>query len=305
MATKTRKAKTKSKSGIKSIPELRRAFEHIEPFAHKLAAQVHTKKLTKSAASEAYAKEWKKVFGRPMKSKSAQASIEHYMSLGKQHGGDSTPPNPLIIGGAYASEPAELLNSASNVPTTAATPLQRGGAAPVTWSDTQPGIYSAPTLPGQVDAAGYTAYGSFLPYVEKGFSVGIPADGLAATCDGKNSWPMPAADIGNNQVPPKGDIPTGATTFIKPQAGGKRVKRTRKQKGGAAMLAAAFRPFDATNPTSATHDAMMSFKGQGLPASPDPSDPSWSYRTANVQAPALGAISAINRNLMTDVNAKK
>jgi hypothetical protein len=282
MTTKTRKAKTKSKSGIKSIPELRRAFEHIEPFAHKLAAQVHSKKLTKSAASESYAKEWKKVFGRPMKSKSAQVSIEHYMSLGKQRGGE-----------------AELLNSASGVPS------QRGGAAPINWSDTQPGVYSAPTLPGQIDAAGYTAYGSFLPYVEKGFSVGIPADGLAATCDGKNSWPMPAADIGNNQVPPKGDIPLGATTYIKPQAGGKRVKRTRKQKGGTAMLAAAFRPFDATNPTSATHDAMMSFKGQGLPASPDPSDPSWSYRTANVQAPAIGAISAINRNLMTDVNAKK
>jgi hypothetical protein len=288
MATKTRKAKTKSKSGIKSIPELRRAFEHIEPFAHKLAAQVHTKKLTKGAASEAYAKEWKKVFGRPMKSKSAQASIEHYMSLGKQRGGE-----------------AELLNSASNVPTTSATPLQRGGAAPVNWSDTQPGIYSAPTLPGQVDAAGYTAYGSFLPYVEKGFSVGIPADGLAATCDGKNSWPMPAANIGTNQVPPKGDIPTGATTYIKPQAGGKRAKRTRKQKGGAAMLAAAFRPFEATNPTSATHDAMMSIKGQGLPASPDPSDPAWSYRTANVQAPVIGAISAINRNLVADVNAPK
>lgn len=303
---KTRKAKTKSRSGIKSIPELRRAFEHIEPFAHKLAGQVHSKKLTKSAASEAYAKEWKKVFGRPIKAKSAQASIEHYMSLGKQHGG------------AYASEPAELLNSASNVRTTAAqrgsgsnnirAQTLRGGSAPVTWSDTQPGIYAAPTLPGQVDAAGYTAYGSFLPYVEKGFSVGIPADGLAATCDGKNSWPMPAADIGNNQVPPKGDIPLGATTFIKPQAGGlrrSRAKRTRKQKGGSAMLAAAFRPFDATNPTSVTHDAMMSFKGQGLPASPDPSDPSWSYNSGKVMAPTVGAISAINRNLMTDVNAPR
>lgn len=296
MVSKTRKSKSKSKTGIKSIPELRRAFEHIEPFAHKLATQVHSKKLTKSAASEAYAKEWKKVFGRPMKSKSAQASIDHYMSLG---GRAHAPPIPRIKGGA--SELAELINSTSAIPS------QRGGSAPISWSDTQPGVYAAPTLPGQVDAAGYTAYGSFLPYVEKGFSVGIPADGLAATCDGKNSWPMPAADIGNNQIPPKGDIPLGATTFIKPQAGGKRrSKRTRKaQKGGAAMLAAAFRPFDATNPTSATHDAMMSIKGQGLPASPDPSDPAWSYRTSNVQIPTTGAISAINRNLVADVNGPK
>ncbi len=264
MARKTRKSG--GKKGILSIPQLRHAFEHIEAFGRKCAASVYAKKTTKSSAASSYAKEWKKTFGRTLPAKSAMASIEHYMSLspsGKQH----------------------------------------GGMAPLSGSDLQPGIYAAPTLPGQTDGAGYTAHGSFLPYVEKGFYVGIPQDGLASTCGKQDSFPMPAANLGSNAVTPPGATPVGSTTFMK---GGKRGRRTRRglrrsQRGGSAALAAAFRPVLSSNPPGVTHDMQMMFKNSALPASPDPTQSAHGYKANDVMIPDFGNVGVIDRNLNNEI----
>ena len=263
MVKKTRKSG--GKKGILSIPELRHAFEHIEEFGRKCAASVHAKKTTKNAAAASYAKEWKKTFGRALPSKSAMASIEHYMSLSP--------------GGK-----------------------QKGGMAPINSSGLQPGIYAAPTLPGQTDAAGYTAHGSFLPYVEKGFGVGIPQDGLASMCGKQDSFPMPAADLGSNAITPAGATPVGSTTFMK---GGKR--RTRKglrrsrQRGGSATLAAAFRPMLSSNPPSVSHDMQMMFKSSALPASPDPTQAATAYKANDVIIPDFHNVGVTDRDLGKEI----
>lgn len=264
MVKKTRKSG--HKKGILSIPELRHAFEHIEAFGRKCAASVHSKKTTKSSAASNYAKEWKKTFGRALPAKSAMASIEHYMSLSP--------------GGK-----------------------QKGGMAPLSGSDLQPGIYAAPTLPGQTDGAGYTAHGSFLPYVEKGFYVGIPQDGLASTCGKQDSFPMPAADLGSNAVTPPGATPIGSTTYMK---GGKRrtrrgLRRSSRQRGGSAALAAAFRPMLSSNPPGVGHDMQMMFKNSALPASPDPTQSAYGYKANDVMIPDFGNVGVIDRNLNNEI----
>ncbi len=262
MTKKTRKSG--AKKGILSIPELRHAFEHIEAFGRKCAASVHSKKTTKASAATSYAKEWKKTFGRALPAKSAMASIEHYMSLSP--------------GGK-----------------------QKGGMAPVNGSELQPGIYAAPTLPGQTDGAGNTAHGSFLPYVEKGFSVGIPQDGLASMCGKQDSFPMPAANLGSNAVTPIGATPVGSTTYMK---GGRRTRRRglrKSQRGGSAALAAAFRPMLSSNPTGVGHDTQMMFKNAPLPASPDPTQPAFTYKANDVMVPNFDGVGVIDRNLNNEI----
>jgi hypothetical protein len=74
-------------------------------------------------------------------------------------------------------------------------------------------------------------------------------------------------------------------------------KSRRNQNGGAAFLAAAFRPFDATNPTGLSYDMTTQFKGMGVPASPDPTQPAFNYNSNFVKIPDFGNISAINRDL--------
>lgn len=327
MAKKTRK----SSKGIQSIPLLRRSFEHIETYGRGLAQSVHSKSMSKHSAAVAYGKEWKRTFGRALPPKSAVASVEHYMSIAGSHSKSKR-------------------RTSKN---------QNGGQAPLEQvvSDLQPGIYAAPTLPGQVvgqfggggqpapigssnliapsefklhggqatPSTGFTAYGNFLDWVDKGFNAVTWKDSLQATCCEPNKFPLaPPPGMGSNLVAPQsggacsdagapwpiksdvtppGSVPLGATTWIKPgpglSGGGKRKTRRRRQNGGNASLAFAFRPLTATNPTSVGHDAMMGWKGQGFPASPDPTDMAASYKAGNVVIPKFDDLSAINRDLVT------
>ncbi len=304
MARKTRKTTGKRKSAM-SIPELRRSFESIEAVGRRLAAQVHAKKMSKSAAVTAYGKEWKRIFGRPFPQKNALAAIEHAMSVGKQRGGGELQPGSLTMSGS-------MTGGGDSTP------------APVSWSGLQPGVYSAPALPGVTTPAGYQANGSFLPYVEKGFEVGIPADGLASMCGKQDSFPMPAAQLGSNAVTPAGATPIGSTTYMKggsvssstgdqmPLRGGRRRsnRNTRKglnrrrMRGGAASLAMAFRPLDSSNPSGVLYDQVTNFKGLPPPASPDPTQPAFNYQAGNIKVPEFGNAGAINREIpKTDVTS--
>jgi hypothetical protein len=286
MARGTRKS---SKGKIITIPELRRGFEHIEEVARRLVAAIGAKKMTKSAAIAEYAKEWKKVFHRTLPSKSAEASIDFAMTV----------------------RPATRKSRGT----------MRGGAAPLDHG-LQPGIYSAPTLPGQVDAGGYTLHAQVPNYVSSGlaFNGVTPTDSHQALCGKENTTPLIAADMGSNIIQKGGSqglmhgdvsLPGSAgALFIKGGAAKTRKglafasrKSSRKQRGGAATLAAAFRPLSAENPTTVGNDIQTAWKGMPLPASPSPADPAWSYQAANMKAPDFSGLEAIDRVMTSDVSS--
>lgn len=251
----------KTRKSVMTIPELRRGFEHIEVFAAQLATAVLAKKKSISDASDEYAKEWKRTFHRVLPAKSARASVELAMT---------------------------------HVPRKAGRAM-KGGMAPVNGTDTQPGIYAAPTLPGQVDAGGYTLYAQVPNYVQSGFNAVTWQPSHQTLCGIENTTPLLAKDLGSNAVSPPGS--NGALAI---RGGGRRrgTRRTRKQKGGNASLAFAFRPILATNPTTISHDAQMAWKGLPPPASPDPTDPAFTYKMTNVpNVSDIMAMGPITRNI--------
>lgn len=93
MVSKTRKAKSSGAVKSLSVPELRRAFEHIDRF-------VDTKimRLSEKQGVEAFRKEWKKTFGQI--SEKAAKDYLHYMrsTAKKQKGGAVTVLSPAAIG---------------------------------------------------------------------------------------------------------------------------------------------------------------------------------------------------------------
>jgi len=140
MVRKTRKHGSQKKSkGIYSIPELRRSFEHIESYVNGKIAQKESKeKLVKDLR-----KEWSKVFFKDLDKKSAESFVSD--RLNKKH------KRRTLKGGAA--------------------PL---AGAPLDYT-TRQGVYLAP---GQIPTpAGHlplsdgspSNYGSFVPYVDKGF----------------------------------------------------------------------------------------------------------------------------------------
>ena len=141
MPRKTRKHGSHKKSkGIYSIPELRRSFEHIESYINgKIAHKESKEKLVKDNR-----KEWSKVFFKDLDKKSAESFVSDRLS--KKH------KRRTLKGGGVA-------------------PL---AGAPLDYI-TRQGIYLAP---GQIpDSEGHlplsngdtSSYGSFVPYVDKGF----------------------------------------------------------------------------------------------------------------------------------------
>ena len=272
MAKGTKKVKG-AKSAL-SIPELRRSFEHIEEFSRRLVDQLLHKKITRAAAVNEYAKEWRRVFHRSLPTSSAEASIDFALSVkparptrrgkSKQHGGGPAPVG-AVVGGQ------------------------------------QPGIYAAPTLPGQVDAAGYTLHAQVPNYVTSGFDATTWRDSHQVLCGIENSTAQVPATLGSNAVTMKGGgrQKTSKAHFLPKQG----LKRTRKQRGGNAPLALAVRPVEATNPTTVAYDAQMIAKGQVPAASPDVTDPAFTYKSGNAVVPDLKPISAIDRNMSQDITS--
>lgn len=261
-----RKSTRKGSKAAMSIPALRQSFEHMESMAVSLAANVAAKKMTRAAATSAYAKEWKRVFHRDLPSKSASAALDYSLSV---------------------------------------RPMRRrtmkGGMAPVGWTTVPQ--QTAPALPGQMPASGYVAPPNVLPYVSSGFDAVTWKDSLSTGCvGGGNPYPAPYADIGSNAVVPAGA--GGANSVAGSQKGGKRRGlRTRKQRGGSAFLAAAFRPILSENPTTVGGDMQTAWRGQPPAASPSPTDPSFSYRYngAPVADINMGALNFVGTKHITSV----
>lgn len=175
MVRKTRRhSARKSEKGIASIPELRRAFEHIEEVVDRKIKQ----KESKEDISKELRKEWHAVFFKTLDKKSADAYVEERMS-----------------------------NKGRRV--TRRAQRSRGGAQPIAGAPldymTRQGIYLAP---GQIPTAqGHlplssgapSAYGSYVQYVDKGFWNPEPGQSYDPV-PGQPPWPVVPAGMGSNAV---------------------------------------------------------------------------------------------------------
>lgn len=178
MVRKTRRhSARKAEKGIASIPELRRAFEHIEEVVDRKVKQ----KESKEEISKELRKEWHSVFFKVLDKKSADAYVEERMSQK----------------GRRVTRRAQRSRRS------------KGGAQPIAGAPldymTRQGIYLAP---GQIPTAqGHlplssgapSAYGSYVQYVDKGFwnpEPGISYDPVP----GQPAWPVVPAGMGSNLV---------------------------------------------------------------------------------------------------------
>ena len=236
MVRKTRRHGSNKKSkGIYSIPELRRSFEHIESYVNgKIAHKESKEKLVKDLR-----KEWSKVFFKDLDKKSAESFVSD--RLNKKHKRRTL----------------------------------KGGAAPLAGAPldyiTRQGIYLAP---GQIpDLRGHlplsdgspSNYGSFVPYVDKGFWNPEP---------GHSYDPVP----GQMRFPTSVPAGMGSNIF----KGGRQPIRERRQtrkgrrNGGGliqnmgTMLSQAFtHPASPSAPPTILKDAQDMWYGKAVGPSPD------------------------------------
>jgi hypothetical protein len=236
----------------------------MESMAVSLAANVAAKKMSRGSASSAYAREWKRVFHRDLPSKSAAAAIDF----------------------SLVAAPKGLRRR-----------TMKGGQAPVDWT-TVP-HQTAPALPGQVTASGYIAPPNILPYVSGSFGVGVPEPSIGCKIDSVNPFPAPYADLGINAVSPHN---SGGANAVSASLRGGRRKSLRRQRGGDAFLAAAYRPILSQNPTSFMQDMQTSWNGQAPAASPSATDPAFTYRFNGASASELG-LTAYTRMMSNDMSS--
>jgi hypothetical protein len=189
-----------------TIPELKSSFDAIE----RKTAEILRSDAPKPAKIRRFQEAWRGIFGRPVEASAAEA----YLSV-KAH-----------------SLPRKEKGAAGK----GKTKKQRGGAAPIAGAP-----LDFQTRPG-VDGT----YGSFLPYVARGFGFydTVNQQGLFKGCGTENSTPAVAADMGSNKV------------------GGGLV--------GDAMSAIMSRPFQAASPPSLMNDIQTAMQGRDLGPSPMP-----------------------------------
>lgn len=242
MVRKTRKnTQHRKEKGVYSIPELRRSFEYIEK---SVDDKIHRKD-SREKISRDLRKEWRSIFMKDLDKKSAEAFIDDRMkhTIG-QKGRRRT--IRTRGGAAIAGAPLDYM--------------------------TRQGVYLAP---GQIpDKAGHlpltgdkpSDFGSYLRYVSKGFSVGVPEPGQSYDpVPGQTAWPQVPAGMGSNAV-----------HFAK-QGGGSRRKIRRggglfgdKLGAAAATIEQAFsRPFGASSPPGLGQNMQSMWYGSPVGPSPD------------------------------------
>jgi len=247
MPRKTRKHGSHKKSkGIYSIPELRRSFEHIESYINgKIAHKESKEKLVKDLR-----KEWSKVFFKDLDKKSADSFVSDRLS--KKH------KRRTLKGGAAAI-----------------------AGAPLDYI-TRQGIYLAP---GQIpDIRGHlplsdgstSSYGSFVPYVDKGFWNPEP---------GRSYDPVQ----GQTRFPTSVPAGMGSNLF---QKGGKRqirqARKTRRRGGGliqnisTLLSQVGTHPASASVPSTIFKDGQDMWYGKSVGSSPDQVQRGLEYKVGSV-----------------------
>ena len=258
MVRKTRKHHTGKKTkGIQSIPELRRSFEHIESYVNeKIALKESKEKLIKDLR-----KEWSRVFFKELDKKSAEAFVSDRLS--KKH---SLRRRTVKHRGGGAG--AQLANTY--------TPI---AGAPNDYT-TRQGIYLAP---GQIPTAsghlplsdgGKSSFGSYIPYVDKGFGVGIP----------ERAQPLDQFGIpGQTRFPTSTPVGMGDNTVHFGSKGGSRRSRKVRRGGSGALLSQAFnRPVSSSVPAGILQDFQDKWYGKEVGPSPDQVQRGVNYQLGSV-----------------------
>jgi hypothetical protein len=245
---------------VQTIPELRRAFEHIEQVGRELCGM--------SKAVPAFREEWKRTFYREISKQAAEAYMKHIKDDLKK----------------------DLKKRKTR--------RLRGGAAlvgaPLDYT-TRPGLY---ITPGGINEQ---SYAQVPRYVDSGFwnpEIAQQYDPVPQQTRYAMATP---AGLGSNAYP---------AAFGRSVGGSKKQRRLR---GGMASITSAFstntlaqmaqRMFPSTTPPNLGQDAITSFRGQQMGASPDPTQPS--YHTASVLSrPSTVdiSVSAIPVNLKRDIS---
>lgn len=252
MARKTRKH-AKSTKGIYSIPELRRAFEHVEQVIDEM---IHNKDSKENMISH-IRKEWQKVFHKTLDKSSADALITHRMGSRSMKGGAS----------ALAGAPVDYV--------------------------TRPGVYldqgSIPGPDGGLTKTVGGGYGSYVQYVDHGFRNPEIAQGYDPV-GGQSTFPLPRADMGSNVFTPITPSVTPSVKGGKRMIKTRKNKKTRgKTSGGAAMLDQAFmRPIPGGDPIShPLFDMQQISHGATSGLSPDTTQHQMNYRVGSVYPTAV------------------
>jgi hypothetical protein len=245
-SVKTQKRKSSSRSG--SSRTLRSATPKVVSIPQLRQSLAHisdySQKLVKSGErsteklADVFAKEWTKVFGKKLDKSVAKKYIEHVSSM-----------QPT----SKRSKTRKLSGGAQDATLT---------GAPLAYL-TRPGV----DLP----------YGQFLPYVTKGFDVGVPTQAILQDC-GKQDGVLPYPNTGSNKIS-GGGLLSSMSDF---------------------MGAASYRPFVAQNPTSIQQDAMMGFKGITAGPGPEAWQQTWAYRMPPGIAP-MPIPSPVTRDLRQDI----
>lgn len=183
MVQKTRKNKQhKKEKGVHSIPQLRRSFEHIE----RTVDEMIYKKESREMMIRDLRKGWHSIFMKELDKKSAEAFIDHRMKdmMGSkgQKGRRRTRRTSRTSGGAaIAGAPLDYI--------------------------TRPGVQLAPGLIpdtlGHIPLTGNkpSDFGSYVQYVSKGFSVGLPEPAQSYDpVPGQTTWPQVPLGMGSNAV---------------------------------------------------------------------------------------------------------
>jgi hypothetical protein len=237
MVRKTRKnTQHRKEKGVYSIPELRRSFEYIEKSVDN---KIHNKD-SREKISRDLRKEWRSIFMKDLDKKSAEAFIDDRMKHTVGSKGRRT--RRTRGGAAIAGAPLDYI--------------------------TRQGVYLAPGLiPDKLGHLPLTGdkpsgFGSYLEYVSKGFSVGVPEPGQSYDpVPGQTAWPQVPAGMGSNAV-----------HFAKQNGGSRRKIR----RGGGlldtsgALLSQAFsRPFGSNAPPGLGQNMQSMWYGTNVGPSPD------------------------------------
>jgi hypothetical protein len=260
--------KRKHTEHVQTIPELRRAFEHIEEVGQRLC------RLPTGKAVAEFQKEWKKTFHRDLSKQAAEAYLDHVKKeqsapsqtkrkTRRLRGGASA------LGGApldYTLRPGiNLVDGGVNQNSYAVTPKFVDGGF---WNPEPAQSYDP--VPGQ------TRYVTHVP-------AGM----------GTNAFPQAFGMKGGKNKSKKANrkLRGGALTFGQAIA-------------GASLDQAFMRPFAMSNPPTPLQDATSMFRGQQVGQSPDPTQTRLNYMMAPNARPAPDlSVSSIKVDLKTDINA--
>ena len=286
-----RSADVHQRKDVLTIPELRRAFEHIEEFV------LGNMGAPRSELVSGLQEEWKNTFHKVLDKKDAEAYVDYVIGMHKM---------TKAMKAAKATRAAKA-TKAARAAKGHGTRRHRGhsgGGAPLAGAPldytTRPGLYIAPGI-------NQGSYALVPAYVDKGFWNPEP---------GQSYDPVPGQTRFPTHAPP--GMGSNAVVDITRQSGGSKSGKSRrlrqqlrKQQGGNTILDNAktalqqfvMRPIPSSAPPSFPQDMQTMARGQSVGASPESAQPSYTYQMGPYMPQGQGTFTAtpIQANLKMDL----